>query len=101
MAMQTQPHERQHPTALAYVVIAMVLAVITLVEVWAVYQEFLSGVLIPLLLVLSAGKFALVVMFFMHLRFDHRLYTLLFGSCLFLAVAIMVALTALFRVLYG
>ena len=42
------------------------------------YIPALESVLVPILLVLSAGKFALVAMWYMHLKFDHRLVSWLF-----------------------
>ena len=36
------------------------------------------GALVPILLILSATKFALVVLWFMHLRFDNALFSTLF-----------------------
>ena len=44
------------------------------------------------LLVLSAVKFTLVVMFYMHLKADSRVFTFLFGAPLALAAVVMVAL---------
>ena len=93
-----QPKERTHPTPARYTVIAVILAVITVVEVAIVYQDFLEPVLLPLLVVLSATKFAMVAMFFMHLRFDHRLFSILFVGGLMLAASVLVALMVLFRV---
>src|SRR2546430_7173443 len=54
------------------------------------------GVLVPVLLVLSAAKFALVIMFYMHLKADNKFFTFLFGAPLLLAVGVMVALLFLF-----
>jgi cytochrome c oxidase subunit 4 len=79
-----------------YVVIALILAVLTAMEVMVFYVEALSPVLLPILLVLMAVKFALVAMFFMHLRFDSRVLTGIFGWCLFLAAGIILALLAVF-----
>ena len=90
--------ERAHPTPARYTAIALILAVITVVEVAIVYMEFLRPVLIPILLVLSAIKFAMVAMFFMHLRFDHRLFSILFVGGVLLASAVIMALMALFSV---
>jgi azurin len=73
--------------------------VITGAEVAIFYVEALTSVLIPILIVMSAVKFALVVMFYMHLKFDHRLFTWLFVGCLTLATSVVLALMALFGVL--
>ena len=95
------PKERAHPTPAKYVAIALILAAITLVEVAIVYLDFLGGVVGPVLVVLSAAKFALVVMFFMHLRFDNRLFSAMFVTGLLLATGVLIALLALFRVIVG
>jgi len=50
------------------------------------------------LLTLSALKFALVVMFYMHLKFDHRLFSWLFVVPMALAAAVILALMKLFGV---
>ena len=95
----TTPHkERAHPTPATYVAIAAILAVITLVEVAIVFMEALGSVLIPLLLALSATKFAMVAMFFMHLRFDNRLFSALFVGGMLLTSGVILALLALFGV---
>ena len=97
MAAETRPHEPSHPTPLKYVGIAVVLAVVTLIEVWVVFQEGLRDAVLPILLVLSAFKFAMVAMFFMHLRFDHPLFTVFFTGGLILAISVLLALALLFR----
>ncbi|MSQ21729.1 MAG: cytochrome C oxidase subunit IV [Dehalococcoidia bacterium] len=93
--------ERAHPTPARYTAIALILAVITVVEVAIVYTKFLQPVLIPLLLVLSATKFAMVAMFFMHLRFDNRLFSVMFVGGLLLALAVIIALMTLFGVFFA
>ena len=52
--------------------------------------------LVPTLLVLSACKFALVVLFYMHLKMDSRFFAFLFGAPLGLAAVVMMALLFLF-----
>jgi len=85
-----------HPGPKVYTLVGVVLAVITLVEVWAYTQEFLKPVLVPALLSLSAAKFLLVIGFYMHLRFDHPLFTGVFGFGLVVAASIITALMFLF-----
>jgi cytochrome c oxidase subunit 4 len=79
--MVTQPQEHAHPGPREYVLVGVILAIITAAEVTTFYLHIPLLVLIPVLLVLAAIKFALVVMFFMHLKFDPRLFTglVLFG----------------------
>ncbi len=86
----------EHPSIGTYVKVAAILSVITGLEFAVIYIRRLTPILIPLLLTLSAGKFALVVMFFMHLRYDRRSLTFLFVAPLILAVGLAVALTTLF-----
>lgn len=87
--------EQPHPGPGTYVKIAALLAVITLVEVGVYYVEALAPVLVPTFLVLSATKFALVAMFYMHLKFDSRLFSGFFVGGLLVAAAIVIALLAL------
>jgi len=70
--------EHAHPGAREYIQIGVVLTAITAVEVFVYYLQPLRGVLPPILIVLSAVKFSLVVMFYMHLKFDSRLFTGMF-----------------------
>ena len=60
------------------------------------YVEALAPVLVPILLVLSAAKFVLVVGFFMHLKYDTNILRGLFFGPLAIAVAIIVAMMALY-----
>ena len=68
----------------------------TLVEVGIFYVPAFEPILAPVLLVLSAAKFALVVMFYMHLKGDHKLFTVIFTVPLLIAMAVAVALLFLF-----
>lgn len=88
--------EHAHPGAKEYLAIATVLVVITAVEVAVFYIPALKPVIVPLLLVLSAVKFALVAAFYMHLKFDHRLFTWLFVMPMLLATFVILALLKLF-----
>jgi len=82
-----------------YWAIGALLTVITAVEVAVFYIPALHPVLVPVLLTLSAAKFAMVVMFFMHLKFDSKIYSGLFLAGMVLASFMMVALVILFHVL--
>jgi cytochrome c oxidase subunit 4 len=89
-------HEHAHPGPGAYVRIGVILFILTVMEVAVVYIQALAPVLLPILMVLMTVKFALVVLFFMHLKFDNRLFSTLFYAPLLIAVAIALALLALF-----
>ena len=94
-------HEQSHPQPLLYIKIAIILAVITAIEVAVYYVPSLSDALIPILLVLSALKFAMVAMWFMHLKFDNRLFSWFFAGGVLLAGLVLIALLALFTVNHG
>lgn len=100
--LETHHHEAgaEHITDRKYIVIAAILAVITAAEVAASYLD-LGAVFIPLLLVMMAIKFFVVVSFFMHLRFDNRIFSWLFYAGLFLAVGVYCAALLTFRVFEG
>ena len=98
-------HEPSHPSSGTYVKIGLVLFVLTALEVGLyefTYGEHsgatghaLQPFFVPLLLALSAVKFALVAMFYMHLKQDHRLFSGVFVFPLIIAAVIIFALVAL------
>ena len=79
-----------------YVQIAMLLAVITGVEIIAVYLPFAKWMIVTGLVVLSTVKFMFVIFYFMHLRWDKPFCTILFFIGLVLAAGTMWALLTLF-----
>ena len=85
----------EHASVGTYVKVAVILTLITAMEFSAIYIRQLTPILIPLLLVMSAAKFALVVLFFMHLRYDRRALSFIFAGSLTLAVGIALALMTL------
>jgi cytochrome c oxidase subunit 4 len=96
---QPHPVEHPHPTAGTYIRVAVILTVLTVIEIGVFYVPAFHPVLAPVLLSLSAVKFAIVVMFYMHLKMDSRFFTLLFGGPLLLAGVVMLGLMFLFGVL--
>jgi cytochrome c oxidase subunit 4 len=97
-AAQTEDEGHAHPSDRSYVGIAVVLAVLTALEVATYYvEEQLGGLLVPALMVMMVVKFALVVAWFMHLRFDSNLFTRVFVSGLVLAVSVYAAALLTFR----
>lgn len=80
-----------------YVGIALILAAMTAAEVGLSYAGLPGGLFMALLLILMALKFWTVVSFFMHLRFDSKIFTWLFYSGLILAVCVYVAALATFH----
>lgn len=93
-----QAFERPHPGPLTYVKVAVVLAIVTVIEVATYYLvNYLHGTIVPILLVLSAAKFVLVVGFYMHLKFDAPLLRGIFGWGLTVAIGITLAMLALYQ----
>jgi len=93
-----QDHAGAHPGNRTYVLVALVLAVITGVEVMVFYLEALRPIIVPILLVLSTSKFVLVASFFMHLKYDSRVLRWLFAGPLLMAIVIILAIMALYGV---
>ncbi|MGH7603517.1 MAG: cytochrome C oxidase subunit IV family protein [Gemmatimonadaceae bacterium] len=94
--------KHEHPTWSLYWKVALILGLLTVGEVWAYYiPSFVAGRgFVPTLLILSALKFAIVVMFYMHLKYDHRLFRVLFTGPLLIAGLALIALMFLFGHLY-
>jgi cytochrome c oxidase subunit 4 len=90
--------DHAHPTAGTYVKVGVLLTLITVVEVWAYYiPSFVaSHYFIPALLIMSAVKFVTVVMFYMHLKYDHRLFRALFTGPFIVAALSLIGLMFLF-----
>jgi len=84
-----------HASVGTYVKVAVLLVIITALEVGVIYIRQLTPILIPLLVVMSVAKFTLVVLFFMHLRYDARPLAALFVGSLTVAVGVGVALATL------
>jgi cytochrome c oxidase subunit IV len=77
-----------HPSVGQYVEIGIILAVLTAIEVALYFADIPREVTIPALLFLTAMKFLLVILWFMHLRFDHRIFRRLFIGGLALAAVL-------------
>ena len=93
-----EQHEGRHPTFKQYVLIAIILFGITIIEFLIIVPKSFqgsAGVVAPLV-ILSAIKFAIVIMFYMHLKFDSRMFTVVFLAGLFLAFLVGSAAIGLF-----
>ncbi len=88
-------HDGAHAGVRTYVSVAAILTVITALEFAAIYIRALTPILVPLLVVMSLAKFVLVVLFFMHLRYDNRVLSMLFFGPLAVAIGVVIALTTL------
>lgn len=94
--MHVEPGGKPHPGPKTYAIVAIILTVVTALEVWVFYIEALRPLLVPILAVLSAGKFALVAMFYMHLRYDNPVYVRFLMGGMVIAFGVMLWLLALF-----
>jgi cytochrome c oxidase subunit IV len=88
----------EHPTWKQYKWVALILTLITVVEVWVYYiPSFVASKLfVPALLIMSAIKFAIVVAYYMHLKYDHKLFRVLFTGPLIIAIVTLIVLLLLF-----
>lgn len=95
--MAVEHHEESHGlTPRQYIMIFVALAAVTAVELALSYSDLGRGPLIGLLFFLSAVKFAVVVAFFMHLRFDFSIFKWLFVGSFALGTLVLLALIGLF-----
>jgi caa(3)-type oxidase subunit IV len=88
-----------HPDSSQYIVIGIILAVFTAIEVAISFASVPPGIAIPALITLTVLKFILVVLWFMHLRFDSGWFRRLFvfgliGALLLYAATISLMLYA-------
>jgi cytochrome c oxidase subunit 4 len=100
-----EEHQVGHPTPGTYAKIGLFLFVLTALEVGlyeVTYGEHagpfgheIQPFFVPLLLALSAVKFALVAMFYMHLKQDHRLFSGVFVFPLIIAGIVIISLVVL------
>lgn len=93
----TDSHSTEHGlSTVGYVRIALILAAITGLEVSTYYVDF-GRLFLPALLIMMAIKFVMVVSYFMHLKFDNKMFSWLFYSGLVLAVGVYCAALATFK----
>ncbi|MDA9727146.1 cytochrome C oxidase subunit IV family protein [Acidimicrobiaceae bacterium] len=78
-----------HPTPKKYVQIAIVLGILTAIEIALYYTEDIVGVFTdPILIILAVGKFIIVVGWFMHLRFENKMVNRFFTGGMILALVL-------------
>jgi len=87
-------HGPKHPGAWEYIQIGVVLAVITMGEVAIYYTDIAHSLLVTIIVVLGVLKFSLVVLWFMHLKFDNRLFSTMFLMGLIAAMAVFAVVVA-------
>ena len=88
-----------HPSDWAYVKIALILAAVTALEVFTYFRSVLDwgAALVPSLIFMMVVKFYLVATWFMHLRFDSKLFGRMFTAGLTLAVGVYLVTLTVFE----
>ena len=87
-------HHDDHPSDAQYWKIGAILGVITLAEVSTYfitddpYSHDLAPLLIGSLIIMMIAKFVVIVSYFMHLKFDNKVFRNIFASGLVLAVVV-------------
>ena len=90
-----------HPRPKDYWLIAFILGVITAAEVAVTYWSALDRFIAPILIVMSVLKFVIVVAYFMHLKFEAKIYRNLFVIGIVAAPLLFGAVLFTFGVLIG
>ena len=85
-----------HPEPRQYVFIGIVLAIVTALEVGIYYLDIPSGALVASLMVFAVIKFVLVGSWFMHLKFDNRIFKMLFITGIVTALLIFTVMLVIF-----
>ena len=94
---ETDSHATEHGLSTSgYVRIALILAAITALEVSTYYVDF-GPLFMPALMIMMVIKFVMVVSYFMHLKFDNKIFSYLFYAGLLLAVAVYCGFLATFK----
>ncbi len=88
LALVHHAPEHTHPSPVKYVGIAILLAVITGLEVALYYIHMPDWLMVVFLMVLAVLKFSLVAAFFMHLKFDSPMLRRVFVAGIILAAAV-------------
>ena len=91
--------EHAHPSPVKYVGIALLLGIITALEVWLYYINMPEGLLVAFLMTLAILKFSLVAAFFMHLKFDSPMLRRVFVTGIILAGVVYTVALLTLRVL--
>ena len=99
MSAATEQHTESHDhgmTDAGYIKIALMLAAITALEVSTYYIDF-GPLFLPSLLIMMVVKFVMVVSYFMHLKFDNKIFSFLFYVGLALALFCYIVALATFK----
>lgn len=101
--MSEHTEDAHHPSDRTYLKVGSLLFILTAVEIALYFVEdaFESDwslyALIASLIFLSSIKFVLVVMYYMHLKWDDRMFTWFFLAGMFMAAVIILVMMAVYR----
>jgi cytochrome c oxidase subunit IV len=88
--------EQAHISTSVYLIVGGFLIVLTAMEITVAYIHALRPVMVPILVILAIAKFALIAMFFMHLRYERWVVNTIFVFPLTIALGVFVSLMGLF-----
>lgn len=83
-----EEHSHDHPTEYQYVKIAVILGIVTAAEVAVVYVSAWEEYFRLILSVMMVVKFFMVAAYFMHLKFDSKVFRRFFILGIILAFAV-------------
>ena len=99
MSTSIEQHQSDHEHGMSdagYIKIALILAAITALEVSTYYVDF-GPLFMPSLMIMMVVKFVMVVSYFMHLKFDSKIFSFLFYTGLGLALFVYITALATFK----
>ena len=85
-----------HPQPRQYVMVAVILGIVTALEVGIYYIDAIRAFLVPFLVLFAVIKFLLVALWFMHLRFDSKVFRRLFVIGILLALSVFAVVLVIF-----
>jgi caa(3)-type oxidase subunit IV len=88
--------EHAHISNSVYLIVGGFLIVLTAMEITVAYIHALRPVMVPILVILAIAKFALIAMFFMHLRYEKWALNTMFVFPLTIALGVFLSLMGLF-----
>ena len=88
--------EQAHVSNTVYLIVGGFLVVLTAMEITVAYIHALRPVMVPILVILAVAKFALIAMFFMHLRYEKWIVNTAFVFPLTIALGVFLSLMGLF-----
>jgi len=95
--VETHEDHPDHPTDAKYIRVAIVLGIVTALEVATYFVDIPGVLLVTMLMVMMVFKFFYVAAWFMHLRFDSPLFTKFFVTGLVLATIVYGILLTVFE----